>query len=294
MNETEPTGVRLHEDVELFREAVGFTAARTGFAARLIERDYFSTLLLAYLADATSGEVVFKGGTCWAKVLAGFYRLSEDLDFTIPLPVDAGRGTRRNRVERMKAAVSAVAGILPAFHLLRPLRGANNSAQYVGAVAYESVATGQAEEVKIEVSLREPLITPALVGKARTALLDPLTEQPLVQDLTLPCISRTEALAEKFRAALTRREGAVRDFYDLDYAVRKLALQVHDAEFVDLVRRKLEVPGNEPVVLGANRLNALRRQLGARLQPVLRPRDYDEFDLDRAFAIVTEMHRVLG
>ena len=72
MNETEPPSIRLHEDAELFREAVSFTSARTGFAARLIERDYFCTVLLAYLTAATSGEVIFKGGTCLAKVLASF------------------------------------------------------------------------------------------------------------------------------------------------------------------------------------------------------------------------------
>ena len=194
----------------------------------------------------------------------------------------------------MKAAVSAITDALPAFRLLRQLRGASKSTQYVGAVAYEPLVTGQAEQVKIEVSLREPLLTPVMVGKARTALLDPLTEEPLVQDLALPCISRIEAFAEKFRAALTRREAAIRDFYDLDYAVRKLGLQIHDAELLDLVRRKLAVPANESVVLGRDRLDALRRQLVPRLRPVLRPRDYDEFNLDRAFAMVTKVHRALG
>jgi len=293
MNAGELPGLRVHEDVELFREAVGFTSARTGFAARLIERDYFCTVLLAYLAGATSGEVVFKGGTYLAKVLAGFYRFSEDLDFTIPLPVDAGRGTRRDRVKGMKAAVSAMADVVPVFRLLRELRGANNSTQYVGVVAYESLVAGRTESIKIEVGLREPLLTPTMLGKARTALLEPLTERPVVADLALPCISRKEAFAEKFRAALTRREAAIRDFYDLDYAVRRLGLQVRDAELVELVRRKLRVPGNEPAAPRPDRLASLRRQLGGRLRPVLRSSDYDEFDLDRAFAVVTEMHGAL-
>lgn len=42
----------LHEDVSLFHEAVRFTQARTGFAARLIEKDYFCTVLLTYLAES--------------------------------------------------------------------------------------------------------------------------------------------------------------------------------------------------------------------------------------------------
>ena len=57
----------VHEDTDLFLEALSFTAARTGFTARLIEKDYFNTLLLAYLAAAEPHRVS-KGGTCLAKV----------------------------------------------------------------------------------------------------------------------------------------------------------------------------------------------------------------------------------
>ena len=42
--------VHVHEDPDLFREAVNFTTAETAFASRLIEKDYFCTVLLAYLA----------------------------------------------------------------------------------------------------------------------------------------------------------------------------------------------------------------------------------------------------
>ena len=55
--------IDVHEDVPLFREAVQFTQAQTGFAARLIEKDYFCTVVLAYLAESDP-TLVFKGGTC--------------------------------------------------------------------------------------------------------------------------------------------------------------------------------------------------------------------------------------
>ena len=35
-------GFNVHEDADLFAEAINFTAATTGFAARLIEKDYFA------------------------------------------------------------------------------------------------------------------------------------------------------------------------------------------------------------------------------------------------------------
>jgi len=66
-----PSVVRVHKDLSLFREAVNFTTVETEFASRLIEKDYFCTVLLAYLA-AIDDRLVFKGGTCLAKVHADF------------------------------------------------------------------------------------------------------------------------------------------------------------------------------------------------------------------------------
>lgn len=120
-------------------------------------------------------------------------------------------------------------------------------------------------------------------------LLDPVSRKPLLKLLEVRCIVKIEAFAEKFRAALSRREVAVRDFFDLDYAVRRLGLRSGNPELIDLVRRKLFVPGNEPVDVSANRLAALRQQVGPQLQPVLRAEDFAEFDLERAFQIVTRM-----
>ena len=37
MSKTEPSVINAHEDVALFREAVQFTAAESGFVPRLIE-----------------------------------------------------------------------------------------------------------------------------------------------------------------------------------------------------------------------------------------------------------------
>lgn len=290
MSKVEPA-IRFHEDTVLFREAVNFTAAKTGFAGRLIEKDYFCTLLLAHLVPATRGQVIFKGGTCLAKVLVGFYRLSEDLDFAIPLPVEASRTERRQAAKMVKAAASTVAGKVPGFSLIEPLHGANNSTQYVGAMGYESPTTGQAETIQIEVSLREPLLTPLLAGSARTILLDPITESAMVPELALPCISKIEALAEKFRAALTRREVAIRDFYDIDHAVRALGIDAHNVGLIELIRQKLAVPGNESVDVSPARLAKLRPQLEARLRPVLRQQDFDAFDLDRVCELVSAAGR---
>ncbi len=286
--------IKLHEDAELFREAVNLTAAETAFAARLIEKDYFCSVLLEHLAAVTGGQLVFKGGTCLAKVHAEFYRLSEDLDFVLPMAVDAPRSERSNRAVGLKKAVAALPRALPCFRLVEPLQGANESTQYIGSVGYVSTLDRHEETIKIEISLREPLLTPTVIGAARTILLDPVSGAPMVPAVPVRCISKAEAIAEKFRAALTRREAAIRDFYDLDYAARKHGVRTEDAELITLVRQKLAVPGNEPVNMRPDRLAELRRQLDTRLKPVLREREFSDFDLDRAYKMVAEMAKAVA
>lgn len=285
------TSALWHQDPDLFREAVTFTAAETGFAARVVEKDYFCTVLLQYLAMPGTG-LVFRGGTCLAKVHLGFYRLSEDLDFLISIAVDASRQARRRRVATVKEVVRAIPDRLPGLHLATPLTGANQSTQYAAVVSYRSVLGDFDESVKIEVGLREPLLTPHVEGGIRTLLLDPISGTPLVPVEALPCVSRSEAMAEKLRAALTRREVAIRDFYDIGHADRS-GIQLLEPQLVDLVRVKLAVPGNDTVDVSPARIAALQRQREAQLRPVLRPADYAAFDLDGAVSTVLAVAKAL-
>jgi len=286
---SEPVGLRLHEDTVLFREAVNFTAAKSGFSTRLVEKDYFCTVLLAYFAGNAGANLIFKGGTCLAKVHADFYRLSEDLDFTISVPADVGRFERRRAVAPLKSTIAAVAQYLPVFTLDRPLRGANNSTQYNGSYTYLSPTTGLRETLLIEVSVREPLLLPVARAPAGTLLLHPISEEPAVDAILINCISPYEAIAEKFRAALTRKDIAIRDFYDIDYAVQRLGVDPLEVPLIDLIRRKLAVPGNPPLNVDPARLALLEHQLDARLKVVLRTKDFQAFDLQRSVAIVKRM-----
>jgi len=237
MSVAKPPPITVHEDVDLFREALRFTAAQSGFTGRLIEKDYFCTVLLAYLTATAGADLVFKGGTCLTKVHSELYRLSEDLDYTIPVPFGTSRSERSRRVVGVKAALSQVKQSLPAFRVVDPLRGANNSTQYVATMAYSSMISRKDETIKIEVSLREPLLIPMVRAQARTLLLDPVSNTPAVSPVFLSNIAKTEAFAEKFRAALSRRDVAIRDFYDIDYAMQKGGLQPESAELIAQVKQ---------------------------------------------------------
>jgi len=277
-----------HKDAALFQQAVSYTAAQTQFAPKLIEKDYFCSVVLEYLAS-TSPSLVFRGGTCLAKVHAGFYRLSEDLDFVIPAAADLNRTKRAELAKRVGEDVEALPGRIPALRIVGAWTGARNSTQYIAVLGYTSLLDEQQERIKIEVSLREPLLEAAVDALAQTILLDPVSGDALINQIASRCLSMREAYAEKYRAALTRREIAIRDFYDVDHACRKLGLPPDNAELVGLVRRKLAVPGTDPVNVSPGRLEVLRQQLESQLRPVLRNKDFTEFVLERAVDAVKQM-----
>jgi hypothetical protein len=101
-------------------------------------------------------------------------------------------------------------------------------------------------------------------------------------------------MAEKLRAALTRQEVAIRDFFDVDHAVRVAGLDIAGVELVRLLRAKLAVPGTGAVNVSPKRLDELRLQVDAQLRPVLRAREFDLFDVDHAFGIVRAVAEGLG
>lgn len=285
--------IRLHaEDPALLREAVRYTAAETGLSARLIEKDYFCSVALEYLA-AECGGLTFKGGTCLSKIHGGFYRLSEDLDFSIPTAVDSTRRDRSRSVEPLRQALARIEGRLPGFRLAEALRGFNNSTQYNAALSYESLIDGHVEPVSIEVGVREPNMTEAAQGAARTVLLNPIGGQALVDTYPVLALSYSEAMAEKARAALCRSEVAIRDFFDVDHAVRNGGFDPAQVGFVDLVRRKLAIPRTPEPDLSDRRIGQLERQVEAQLRPVLREQEFRQFDLERAIEILRRIKLTL-
>jgi predicted nucleotidyltransferase component of viral defense system len=293
MAKPEYSGPRLHEDAELFREAVSFTAAQTGFGPRLVEKDYFCSVVIAWLAQADAG-IAFKGGTCLAKVHSDFYRLSEDLDWAIPTPVDATRSQRSALAAAAKKALAQPPEGLQGLSVRQKLKGANKSMQYLGSTTYRSLMSGEEEPVKIEIGLREPLLSPAVKGRARTLLLDPISGGEMASAIEVRCLSLQEAYAEKLRAALTRREAAARDLFDVDHALRAERISENDLELLEMTSRKLAVPDNPPPDVSDARLDSMRRNAKAQLKPVLRPVDFESFDVEEAFERLRQIAGLLA
>lgn len=128
---------------------------------------------------------------------------------------------------------------------------------------------------------------------AGTILLDPTTGDAAIPVFPVAVMSRREAYSEKIRAALTRREPAIRDIYDVDQAVRNGILDLADVELLRLIRKKLDVEPDRPPDVSADRVALLLRQLPHDLHSVLRHADLDQFDFDRALARLQSVARIL-
>lgn len=270
--------LQLHSDSRSFLEMVRATSDQSGFDARMVEKDYYSSLVLQALC-VDENPLVFKGGTCISKVFSSFYRLSEDLDFCIPAP--ASRTIRRRTIAPLKEMVATLPDRIAGMVVQEPLIGRNDSTQYIAQLGYESVITSALEPVKVKIGLREPLIRPSESRPARTLLKDSFSGRDILAPFVIRVMNEQEAWAEKTRAALCRLEPAIRDFFDLHFASTHLGIDLESPDFIDLVRRKLAVPGNNPIVLSTERRADLDRQIKGQLQPVLRMRDFERFDLAR-------------
>ncbi len=272
-----------HENAARFESSVSSTAGAEGFRPDLVEKDYFCSLVLERLG-AVADHLVFKGGTCLGKVYLDFFRLSEDLDFCIPLPERGGRLIRRKAIAPIKKAIAELPLYLPGLTVTEPLTGQNESTQYVALVSYASLFGARQNGIKIEISLRENLLAAPAVGMARTILRDAFTGEELLPPFPIRSIGLPEALAEKTRAALCRRNPAIRDFFDLDFAAINSCLNMSDTALIELVRKKIAIPGNDPLNLSDERRSELEKQVESQLRPVLRSRDFARFDLGRIWA----------
>ncbi len=282
-----------HEaDPDIFRESLAYSEAEKGFTSTLIEKDYYCSLVLQYFfSDET--QLVFKGGTCLSKVHADFYRLSEDLDFIIPVAAGTTRAQRRAGIKPVKRIFEKLPSVIPGVTISEAFRGHNESRQYIGYLEYPSVIVEKMEKIQIEIGLREPLLSPSETRMASTIVINPFSGQPLLPNYTISAMALQESYAEKVRAALTRRGPAIRDFFDLYYADSMKQLNFFDPDFLNMVKVKIDVPGNDPIDISVERKQELDRQLVGQLKPMLRPLDFDGFNLDEAFELVCKIAKAL-
>ena len=290
----------IHENKEDFIKALGRASKKKGFLLPLIEKDYYLTLILSQVHEL-SEDLIFKGGTCLNKVYYAYYRLSEDLDFSMILPqYEVTRGQRRKCIQPVKDRIRKFVEQFGMRIDDAGNPGRNESKQYVYYFIYQSALRSIETKIKFEIGLRFNPIAPVEKRQVQHVFLHPFTGEPLFDGGKVNCLSLNEIVSEKLRAAALRLKIAPRDFYDLDFILRN-RFDLSDKKVMDLFKKKIEEEGGDTnlkkylVNLGRSdaEIKDMRSRIKEELFEVLTPDERKNFDLDTALKRINKAMRAV-
>ena len=286
----------IHENKDEFIKSLERASRKKGFLLPLIEKDYYLTLILSRMREL-SENLIFKGGTCLNKVYYVYYRLSEDIDFSMALPqYEATRGQRRKCIQPIKDKIEK---FIEQFGMRIDDTGdpgRNESKQYIYYFVYQSALREVEAKIKFEIGLRFNPIDPVEKRQVQHAFLHPFTGDPLFDGGKINCLSLNELIAEKLRAGATRIKVAPRDFYDIDFVIRN-GFDLTDKSVIELFKNKLEEDGadtdlgNYRVNLGrpTAEINDMRSRVKEELFEILAPKERENFNLDTALERINKV-----
>jgi len=274
----------LSIDRETLKDIIPTIAGKLQFRPAIVEKDYYLTVILNQVEALLSDKIVFKGGTLLNKIHLNYHRLSEDLDFTYGSKLD----TRSQRSKAIMPIREKMPEFLEALGLTSDNpqgEGFNNSTQYLFKIKYPSVLTPREESVKFEISLRQPPLDKPVHNIIKHFYQEPFTGDDLFPPGKVLSLSLNEAVAEKLKAAITRKDVAVRDYYDLWY-IADSGFDFHHDHFIKLFKSKLAAEtysGDFRKNFGLNddQIALLHSQVDLHLAPVIRAGE--KFNLDKVF-----------
>jgi len=197
----------IHENKDEFIKALGRASKKKGFLLPLIEKDYYLTLILSQI-DELSENLVFKGGTCLSKVYYVYYRLSEDIDFSMILPqYEATRSQRRKCIQPVKDKIGK---FMEQFGMRlddADNPGRNESKQYVFYLVYQSALREVEAKIKLEIGLRFNPLDTIKKRPVQHVFLHPFTGDPLFDGGQINCLSLNELIAEERQEVLYFLQG---------------------------------------------------------------------------------------
>lgn len=286
----------IHENKDEFIKSLERASRKKGFLLPLIEKDYYLTLILSRVHEL-SEDLIFKGGTCLNKVYYVYYRLSEDLDFSMALPqYEATRGQRRKCIQPVKDKIEKFVEQFGMRIDDAGNPGRNESKQYIYYFVYQSALREVEAKIKFEIGLRFNPIDPVEKRQVQHAFLHPFTGDPLFDGGKINCLSLNELIAEKLRASAIRIKVAPRDFYDLDFVIRN-GSDLTNKDVIKLFKNKLEEDGadtdlgNYRVNLGrpTAEINDMRLRIKEELFEVLTPKERENFNLNTALERINKV-----
>lgn len=233
-----------------FRAAADIGKARR---ADVVEKDYYLHHLLIeishdpYLRD----NLVFKGGTCLVKAYSGYYRFSEDIDFTW---ADQTGWSQATPSKRNDLCAKECEEIIRHVKIITDRMGLSFSGNKNGddvhisssgkmltlRPSYFSTFGKMRSEVKLEFNLHDLVLFPFQKRRLGTYVdgdgfgsLGALFEEPYriyTASVDLTCYDCREIFIEKCRALMTRRVYKPRDSLDLYHMGKTMGFTVRDHE----------------------------------------------------------------
>lgn len=288
----------IHKDKKQFIDLINITVQRTGFRAFLLEKDYYLTLILSRINEL-SDNLIFKGGTCLNKIYYSYYRLSEDLDFSMLLPdYTTTRGKRRKCIQPVKDNIEEYVKQFDMRIDVTQKPGRNESKQYIYYLIYKSVIQPTEQIIKFEIGLRFNPIKKTETREVKHKFLHPFTKELLFDGGKVNALSLKEIVSEKLRAAALREIIAPRDFYDLDFIIRQ-GFNLSDKEVLKLFVKKIEEDNGDPdpakykINLGRSdkEIKDMKSRIENELFDVLTVSEREKFDLDTA---LKRINKVMG
>jgi len=231
---------------------VDYISSETGIQNKqLIEKDVLLQLLLNALSKNSyfRDNFVFKGGTCLTKCYYGYYRFSEDLDFSWIHQSEFKNKSQKEIRKALSAKIDSIMGILKEtadnlkidFKPHKPdkryveLGGSNKFATF--KLWCNSAVTGNEQFVNIQINFVEifmynfrKLAAKSIVdGMNNKELLFLFPEyKSLFEKNAVLAYDIKEILTEKCRAILTRRGIKARDFIDIYMILHKERMNIQD------------------------------------------------------------------
>ena len=205
----------------------------------LIEKDILLHKILHLLSedDLFRNNLSFKGGTCLIKSYLGYYRFSEDLDFTWRdrnsfnnMSSKKMRKLLSVMIDRIGKSFEAIGEVIgldftcdKANRKYVELGGSNKMVTF--KMWYESSILEYHTFLKIQINFVEKLFFPTSDRTLRSLITDivdnditaffPTEYESYSKNITFPVYDIREILCEKTRSILTRRGRKARDFVDM-------------------------------------------------------------------------------
>jgi len=250
-----------------------------GFGVHKLEKDFYLTILLIIISKHFP-ELIFKWWTCLNKIYFDYYRLSEDLDFV--LTSQWWRKVRKTLLEQYKQKFAELFAPI-GFMLIDQRTKYNEDTQGIFEFEYTSLIDSSKDKIKIDIKIESSLKKSPIHKKIIAIYQDPISNTSFFQNHTIQVMNLDEIFAEKMRAALTRIEPAIRDFFDIHYAKQK-AFEFKNIH--DLIQEKVAEVGFVYTIDQDGVFEELQKQVKTELNPVLKNDiDYD-FNLTEIYQFV--------